>query len=382
MIQHFWRATLVALVLTLPLAGQVTVAQMIQMHEAKPGRLVKGQIAVTNPTSAVVAFRIFPTHSKATRSATKWLTFNEEYVNIQPHSTIRIGYRMRTPKNVVGSYHASYVVQPIARKKIGMLRVRIRYAGTIVITAPGGVSNVEFEDCTYRNNNLHATLKNTGTIAYITKLSFYVGERQYVATRRLLLPGQSVKFATTAIGITGRVVLFADCGGGTAFGTMWTIRDMVVMRDLVTIVPVHLRLSTEFGPGGNRLLAGASTTLGKFNLGASSFFQNREDRLSFRLGYRARRWNAYVHTYDGHINLTGTLHVKRWWVMLSAQPQQEWGQLNVRYRFDQGLLGMRTSVVQGALNWAVTASIPLTLNLKFRRRVLPRPTKLNTFKVR
>ena len=376
--------------LAVPLFAQIGIhGEMIQMHDAKPGKTVKGRVTVTNRGKVVAGFRIFALKSKNKRDAGSWIKFDEEYLNIQAGQVIRISYKLRIPKKVTGSYFVQYAVQPVKREKVGMLGIRVRYEGTIVATCPGGESGIEFADCDYRNGNLFATLKNVGTIAYRPTVIFFVGGKEYKAERRLLLPGKKILFATSAVSVpAGRVIVFADCAPGVAYGTQWTVEGIEGTREFVTVIPVRMHLRSDFGPGGNRLLASASTSVGRWRFGMGSFFAEDRNRVNFNLGYTARKFSLHSYVYkrseseNWHLNFGGFLNLRRWNVMLNAQPFAETGQAMIRYRFSRGYLGLRASIVQNNLDWNLSVSIPLTLNLKFRKQAKEKRESLKTFIVK
>ena len=389
---RIWRRApaLLLLSLVLPTFAQIrTHGDMIHMLDVKPGKIVKGKVTVVNRGKIVAGFRIFALESKGKRDASSWIKFDEEYLNIQAGQAMRVSYKLRVPKKVTGSYFVRYAVQPIKREKAGMVGIRIRYEGTIVITVPGGESGIEFSSCDYRNGNLFTELENVGTIAYRPTVIFFAGGKEYKVERRLLLPGKKILFATSAVSVpAGRVIVFADCAPGVAYGTQWTVEGIEAIREFVTIVPVRMRLRSDFGPGGNRLLASASTSVGRWRLGMGSFFDKHVNRVNFNLGYTTRQFSLHSYVYkrseseNWRLNFGGFLNLRRWNVMLNAQPFAETGQAMIRYRFNHGYLGLRASVVQHNLDWNLSVSIPLTLNLKFRKRMKPEHQELKTFIVK
>jgi len=388
------RGTVSAVLLFLvvsPVFGQLVFrSPMIQQHDIRAGKIARGMVRIQNITNIPQSARLTVERDKGKRCASMWVTFSEEYILVPAKSTIQIKYKVQIPKNSIGSYWTRFSLAPTAIQKKAGLGVRLKLVGWIIIHTPGGVSRLEFEKVEFRNNSLFAEIRNGGTVVLRPDVSFFCASKEYKCVSRLVFPGQIVRFGTAATDIPkGSHDVFVIAGDekrGT-FGTRWKIEATEAIKEITMIVPVNVRLRNDFGSRGNRLVAQARTQIGHWSLGAGGFFGKGLNRVNLNFGYMNRRLNLYGYLYKSPLkewrtNLGAFFNLGRWSFSLHTAPLEESGNVQIAYHARRSYFALRASVIQNRTNWNLSVSIPLTLNLKFRKRMKLEHQELKTFIVK
>jgi len=365
------------LLLSSPLSAQLVVrGDMIQMHSSKPGKTVKGELVIVNPTDVVRGGSLKLDTLKTERDMSEWTEFLDPHFNIPARSAVQIKYRIRVPKGVHGSYWTKFVLSPTQLQRAGMVKIRTQLAGYILLETPGGTVGLEFLDMDYKEDAFLVSVRNTGTYILRPELTLYASGKPYPSRKRLCFPGQVTHWSVPASDLpAGRHAIIAiatDKKG--SYGTRWDLdTSLEAVSEITIFVPVRVRVSQDIGPGGcSRSLVHSSASFGPWRIGAGGLIGKDVSRANFSLGHSSRKLalNAFAYTSNGdwRTSLGATLNLKKWLISLHSSPFEEYGNLMLRYQISHAYIGVRASLNHGSFDWNLTASIPFDFALKFKKK--------------
>lgn len=372
--------------LTLPVQAQLVIrGDPIRQLESKSGRTVKAEFAVENRSDVVQGGSLKIKAVKNDRDMSSWITIADPYFNVPARSIVRIKYRIVVPDEVKGSYWTKFVLLPTALRTSGTVNIRIEYVSYVVLDCPGGTAKLKFVDMKVVDNKVIIDVKNVGTLAMRPTVMLYADGQPFSAKKKLIFPNQSTTWTVDITGLPkGRhsiVVVTEDPKG--MFGIRSDVEIGVeTVTEISTFVPIRIRLSSDIGPEGLRSLVRTSATFGRYRIGLGGFAGQRSSRLDLNVGYTTRKLSANVYTYRSNnrwqTSIGTILNLRPWFVSLNTRPFEETGNLSIRYAFNRGYVGLRTSLNQRNVDWTLTASIPFEIQLRFKKKIKQKPADLKT----